>query len=152
MRREYQKGFRFAVLLTVAFLLPGTSTGQNIGEYVVAIHADLVKTDNVALVKKAQFGAEVNYFFFGNFGATTGVEVWTANDVSLLLGMRWYPSDDAFVRVRGLVGENDVSIGGGWAKPVGERFRFEAIGDFYFKVDFAIRAGFVYVINPQRSK
>jgi hypothetical protein len=121
--------------------------GQIAGDYMVGIQADLVKTDNTQLFDKAQFGAEVNYFVTKNFTGTAGLEIWTGDELSFLLGARWFPSDEGFVRARALIGENDLSIGGGWVKPLNNNFRFEAIADFYFKVDFSIRAGMVYIIK-----
>jgi hypothetical protein len=58
-------------------------------------------------------------------------------------------SDLFFVRTRCFVGNNDVAIGGGWNKPLGEKLRFEAMGDFYFKGDFAIRVGINYLFRKE---
>jgi hypothetical protein len=112
---------------------------------------DLIKTDNDGFVKKAQFGIEGNYFLTRKFTASAGVDLWTDDHVSLVLGGRWYPVDNVFVRARGLIGENDLAVGGGWAKPINENWRFEAIGDFYFKVDFSIRVGAVYIIRMKQK-
>jgi hypothetical protein len=128
-------------------LLTRLSFGQIAGDYLIGLQMDVVKTDNTGILEKAQFGAEVNYFVTRNFTGTTGLEIWTGNDLSFLIGARWFPNEDGFVRVRGLIGENDLSIGGGWIKPINDHFRFEAIADFYFKVDFSIRAGLTYVIR-----
>src|SRR5690349_480677 len=108
---------------------------------------DLIKSDNSGFLDKAQFGVEANYFITRKFTGTAGFEFWTADDFSVVLGARWFPIDEAFVRVRGLIGENDLAIGGGWTKPLSDVWRFEALGDFYFKGDFAIRAGVAYVIR-----
>ena len=121
-------------------------SAQNSGDYLIGIQTDLVKTDNTKLLDKAQFGVEANYFVNKHFTGSAGFEIWTADEISFLLGARWYPSQDGFVRIRGLIGENDLSLGGGWVKPLNENFRFEAIADFYFKIDFSIRAGIVYII------
>ena len=108
---------------------------------------DLIKTDNDGVLDKVQLGLEGHYFITRQFTLSLGTEIWTDDDFSLALGGRWFPVEEAFVRVRGLIGENDVSIGGGWTKPINDKFKFEAIGDFYFKGDFAIRAGLMYVIR-----
>jgi len=108
---------------------------------------DLIKSDNSGFLDKAQIGLEGNYFITRKFTGTAGVEFWTSDDVSFVLGARWFPIDEAFVRVRGLLGENDFAIGGGWTKPLNENLRFEAMGDFYFKGEFAIRAGVAYVFR-----
>lgn len=129
------------------FLLSYSVFGQLDGDYLVGAQIDIIKTDNSGIVEKAQFGAEVNYFVTKHFAGTAGFEVWTGDDLSFLIGARWFPNEDGFVRVRGLIGENDLSIGGGWVKPINDKIRFEAIADFYFKVDFSIRTGLIYVIR-----
>ena len=140
-----------SLLVLVLLLLFSRSFGQIAGDYIIGAQVDLIKTDNPGIFEKAQFGAEVNYFVTRNFAGTTGFEVWTGNDLSFLIGARWFPNEDGFIRVRGLIGENDLSIGGGWVKPMNERIRFEAIADFYFKIDFSIRVGMVYVIRRSSS-
>jgi hypothetical protein len=108
---------------------------------------DLIKTDVSGFLGKAQFGTEVNYFLDRKFTATAGLEVWTYDKPSFVIGGRWYAMDVLFIRARGLIGVNELSIGAGWSKPVSDNFRFEAIGDFYFTVDFSIRAGLAYVFR-----
>ncbi len=135
-------------LFFLAFIFSTTfSTAQIAKDILVGVGFDLVKTDNEGFGRKAQFGVEGNYFLTRKFTASAGVDFWTGDHVSLVLGGRWYPVENVFVRARGLIGENDFSIGGGWAKPINEQWRFEAMGDFYFKVNFAIRVGVVYVIR-----
>jgi hypothetical protein len=112
---------------------------------------DLIKTDNNGFLKKAQFGVEGNYFLTRKFTASAGFDYWTGDNFSLVLGGRWYPVENVFVRARGLIGENDFAIGGGWAKPINESWRFEAMGDFYFRVNFAVRVGAVYVIRMKQE-
>ncbi len=111
---------------------------------------DLIKTDYSSFLNKAQIGLEGNYFVLRHFAASTGVEIWTKQTSSFMMGMRWYPYDHVFVRLRGLIGTNDVSVGGGWVKPINDTWRFEAIGDFYVaETEFAIRAGMNYVIKSK---
>jgi hypothetical protein len=138
--------FSIAFIFSVSF-----SYAQIAKDILVGGSFDVIKTDNNGFVKKAQLGIEGNYFLTRKFTVSAGFEFWTGDNVSLVLGGRWYPVDNVFVRARGLIGENDLAIGGGWAKPINENWRFEAMGDFYFKVDFAIRIGAVYVIrmNPK---
>ena len=111
---------------------------------------DLIKTDNDHLAGKAQVGGEVNYFVARQFTGTGGFEIWSNDKASFVVGGRWYPVDHFFTRVRGLIGENDLSMGAGWSKPINGNLRFEAIGDFYFKLDFAVRVGAAYVIRRKR--
>jgi hypothetical protein len=134
-------------LLTLAGLLMviTSSRAQIAEDLMVGGHFDLVKTDYVNLLQKVQIGAEVNYFATRTITVTSGLEYWSTEGMSFLVGGRWYPKENAFVRLRGLVGANDLSIGAGWSKPMNENIRFEAIGDIYFKFDFAIRIGIVYI-------
>lgn len=113
----------------------------------IGTNVDLIKTDNVNIITKAQIGIEGNYFITRDITTTLGVEMWTSSGPSLVLGSRWFPTEDAFIRLRGYVGNNDLSVGAGWSRPLGTAFRFEAIGDFYFSIDFAIRAGVVYIFR-----
>jgi hypothetical protein len=136
------------LLATIATSLTLFSYSQIAKDFSISVHADLIKSDNSAFFEKAQASAEVNYFISRKFTATAGAEYWTAGpQASFVMGARWFPVAEAFVRVRGLVGANDISIGGGWGKPLHENWRFEAIGDFYTGGDIAIRAGFTYLIR-----
>jgi hypothetical protein len=117
----------------------------------IGISGDLVKTDTEGLLKKAQTGAEINYFLHRKVTVTGGIDIWTGSDdkVSFIIGGRWFPTEDFFVRARGLVGQNDITIGGGWTQPINEHLKFEAIGDFYFKADFSIRIGINYIFRQK---
>src|SRR5258706_4087964 len=108
---------------------------------------DLFKTDNRKLFDKAQINLEANYFVARSFAVGAGVELWSDHPNSFVMGMRWYADDHFFARLRGLIGANDVSIGGGWSKPFLTNWRFEALGDFYFKGDFGLRAGVAYILD-----
>ncbi len=139
-------------LFFLLFIFSSTfSFAQIAKDFLVGGSFDVIKTDNDGFVRKAQVGIEGNYFFTRNFTASAGFDFWTRDHVSLVLGARWYPIENVFVRARGLIGENDVSIGGGWSKPINENLHFEAMGDFYFKVDFAIRVGVVYVMRMKQQ-
>ena len=123
------------------------SYSQIAKDFLVGGGVDLIKSDNRGFLEKAQLGVEANYFITRKFTGSAGFEIWTADAFSFALGARWFPIDEAFVRVRGFIGANDLSIGGGWTKPLNEFWRFEAMGDFYFRGEFAIRAGVAYVIR-----
>jgi hypothetical protein len=117
-------------------------------DFMAGVNLDLIKSGNDGYFEKVQTSAELNYFITREFTATGGVEWWTSNNqVSLVMGSRWYPIPEAFIRVRGLIGANDVAVGGGWAKPLNVDWKFEAMGDIYFSGDVAIRAGLVYIIR-----
>lgn len=120
---------------------------QQANDMLVGGAFDLIKTDNEGFMYKAQVGGEFNYFIVQEFAATAGLEFWANNTMSAVAGARWYPLEHFFVRGRGLIGKNDLSLGAGWNKPLGSNFQFEAIGDFYFEGEFAIRVGLMYLIR-----
>jgi hypothetical protein len=139
-------------LLSIIFisLISYTLQAQSSNDILVGGGFDLIKTDNNQLFDKVQIGLEAHYFVVRNFAAGAGFEIWPQQKSSFMMGMRWYALDHVFVRARGLIGANDVSIGGGWAKPINENWRFEAIGDFYVAdTEFAIRAGVSYIIKKK---
>ena len=123
------------------------SFSQKANDFLVGGAFDVIKTDNEGFVQKAQVGGEFNYFITRNFAATGGLDIWANNVMSAVVGARFYPFDDFFVRGRGLIGKNDGSVGAGWSKPLRSNFRFEAIGDFYFEGEFAIRVGLMYLVR-----
>lgn len=140
------------ILFTIiAALLSMHSYSQTSGNLILSANLDLIKSNNDGYFEKAQTCIEVNYFLFRKFTATSGAEYWTDGDqFSLIIGGRWYPVEEAFIRIRGLIGANDVAIGGGWAKPLSEVWRIEAMGDVYIKGYIAIRAGIAYVIRIRK--
>lgn len=143
---DVRKISQLALIITVAFAT--TTMAQSNNDITVGGSVDLIKTNYSSFLNKGQIGLEANYFVVRHFAASAGVEIWTKQKSSFMMGMRWYPHDHVFVRLRGLIGANDVSLGGGWVKPINDAWRFEAIGDFYVAdTEFAIRAGLSYVIK-----
>jgi hypothetical protein len=121
---------------------------QSTNDFLINGGLDLIKTDNDKIFGKAQFGIEVNYFIERHFAVGAGGDFWTQGANSFVLGARWYPSDNIFLRFRGLIGYNDAALGVGYTKPVSKNFRIEGMADLYFKrPDFGLRAGVSYVIN-----
>ena len=114
----------------------------------IASHFDLIKSDNDGFLEKMQGGFEGSYYFSRKLAATAGVEWWTGTNVIAIPGIRFCPIDEAFFRVRGLIGK-DLSIGGGFAKPLSDKLRIEATGDLYFEGHIAIRAGLAYGFGPR---
>lgn len=137
-------------LLTIVFV---KSNAQSSHDVMLSGGLDLIKTDFSGFVEKAQIGIEGNYFITRKFSAGAGLEFWTGDATSFTLGGRYYIVDNFFVRFRGLIGANDAALGAGWAKPLNETWRFEAMGDFYFaQTEFAIRAGVSYIIKHKDVK
>jgi hypothetical protein len=137
---------RILTTLVLLFVI-STTSAQIAKDFMVGGAADLIKTDNDGFLEKVQLGLEGHYFITRQITASAGVELWSDDDASLALGARWFPVEEAFIRLRGLIGQNDISIGGGWTKPINDKLKFEAMGDFYFEGEFAIRAGLMYVIR-----
>ena len=114
----------------------------------IASHFDLIKSDNDGFLEKMQGGFEGSYYFSRKLAATAGVEWWTDTNVIAIPGIRFCAIDEALFRVRGLIGK-DLSIGGGFAKPLSDKLRIEATGDLYFEGHIAIRAGLAYGFGPR---
>jgi hypothetical protein len=137
-------------LFPVCFLLLGAHLcySQQQTDFLIATQMDLIKSDYDGYFQKTQVGLEANYFISEKFTASAGLEFWTRDGVTAAVGTRWYPSRDAFIRARALFGSfGDVSIGGGWAKPMSETLRFESMADFYFAGNYSIRIGLAYLIR-----
>ena len=136
----------FFLVLTL-MLVSFRSFSQKANDFLVGGAFDLIKTDNGGFIQKAQVGGEFNYFITPTFTATGGLDIWADNAMSAVVGARFYPLDHFFTRARGLIGKNDLSLGAGWNKPLRSKFQFEAIGDFYFEGEFAVRVGLMYLIR-----
>jgi hypothetical protein len=135
------------ITVAVLFFTAVNSSAQIAKDFMVGGGFDLIKTDNDGFLSKGQFASEGHYFVTRQFTLSSGLEIWTGDGLSLTLGARWFPVEEAFIRLRGLIGENDLAIGGGWTKPINDKLKFEAMADFYFEGEFAIRAGVMYVIR-----
>ena len=131
----------FVFVFTIVIAHPCFS--QRAQRVMVGVQTDLIKSDNDGFFEKMQGGFEGSYYFSRKFAASAGVEWWTESDVLPVIGGRFCPIDEAFVRLRGFIGK-DFSIGGGFSKPLSDRVRLEAIADFYFQGYIAIRAGMAY--------
>jgi hypothetical protein len=134
-------------LFILLIVLSGTAYAQSSQDFMIGGGLDFLKTDNQELFQKAQIGFEANYFVIRKFTVTAGVDLWTERESSFVFGSRWYLADKFFARFRGLIGQNDFSIGAGGAIPFQKNWRFELIGDFYFEGEFAVRTGVAYVIS-----
>lgn len=143
------------LLILSLLLLALSARSQSTGDFMLGIGTDLLKTDIHEPFNKAQVGLELNYFVKKNFSATLGADIWSQGDDSFVVGMRWYFIDVSshsranyyFLRLRGLIGVNDVALGFGWARALTSTLRVEALGDYYFNSEFAIRGGIAYVFK-----
>jgi hypothetical protein len=138
------------ILPVLLSLLSTASYAQRTQRVMMGVHADLIKTDNDGLFEKMQGGFEGSYYLSRKFALTTGVEWWSDNDNPILLfGARFCPIDEAYFRIRGLL-QNDLAVGAGFARPLSDKLRVEALADIYFSGQIAIRAGIAYGIgrNP----
>lgn len=134
--------------LFLIFILAVTlSFSQSSQDFMLGGGLDLLKTDNEKLFDKAQVGIELNYFVIRKVTLTAGVEIWTRRDESFVFGSRYYFTDHIFARARGLIGENDFSLGLGGAVALKKNLRFELLGDFYFNGEFALRSGLAYILR-----
>ena len=137
----------FAVLLLALVSQVGFS--QSTHDFLIGGGFDFIKTDQNGLLKKAQFGLDVNYFVIRHFAVGGGAEIWTGpQKSSFVMGMRLYFNEKVFMRFRGLIGANDASLGFGYAYPLKNNIRLEGIGDYYFSGRaLAIRAGISFVLK-----
>lgn len=141
---------RYLILLAT-FLFTVNTQAQIAKDFIFGGGIDLVKSDYQDFFNKMQIGLEANYYLTREFTASGGFELWVEDKASIAIGGRWYFIEEAFIRVRGLIGENDLNIGFGWTKPISHDLKFEAIADFYFEGDLAIRAGLVYVMRKEEQ-
>jgi hypothetical protein len=139
------------LLSLIPVLITASSFSQIAKDYSVGTNLDLIRSDNDGYFEKAQASVEVNYFLFRKLTATAGAEYWTRNQqASLVMGGRWFPVKEAFLRLRGLIGSNDIALGGGWSKPLKpeSNWYFESMADVYIIHGYVtIRAGVVYVVK-----
>jgi hypothetical protein len=134
----------YSVALSIALTLCSfCGLCQRAQQFTIGVQADLIKSDNDGFFEKMQGGLEANYYFSRKFSATAGLEWWTEENLRLVVGVRFSPIDEAFIRMRGLPG-NDFSVGVGFAKPLSERIRIEAMSDLYLEGYIAIRAGIAF--------
>jgi len=124
------------------------SYAQRAQRLMVGVHADIIKSDNDGFFEKVQAGMESRVYLSRKFAVTGGVEWWTSHRPVPVFGIRVCPIDEAFLRIRGLL-RKDISLGGGFSKPLSENFRIEAMADFFFTGHIAIRGGIAYGLGPR---
>ncbi len=140
------------ILLTTLIFISLQSLAQSTKDILVGGGFDLGKTDFSKLFNKAQLGIEGHYFVVRHFAVGVGTELWTTGQSSsFMMGARWYPTENLFVRFRGLIGANDAAAGVGYSYPYKDSWRIEAMGDFYFgTTEVSLRVGAAYVIKSKK--
>ena len=138
---------RNLIVVAVTLLAVVSAKAQGSGDILIGAGLDVLKSNNTGFGNQVQLGAEANYFINSEFSVTGGVENWTAGKTSLIIGGRYYIQENIFARVRGIIGDNDISVGGGYSYPLNKHWRVEAIGDIYFEGDFGIRGGVAYMLG-----
>jgi hypothetical protein len=96
-------------LVFTLLLVPFHSFSQKANDFLVGGAFDLIKTDNEGFIQKAQ-GGEFNYLITARIASTGGLDIWADNNMSAVIGARWYPLDHFFTRARGLIGKNDLPL------------------------------------------
>ncbi|HNP07782.1 MAG TPA: hypothetical protein PKN99_09140 [Cyclobacteriaceae bacterium] len=137
-------------LLIVVFILGMVNwvSAQSTSDIMLGGGVDFIKTDNPGVFEKSQIGFEVNYFVVRHFAVGLGAEIWSNQKNSFAMGARWYANENVFLKFKGLIGANDVALGGGYAKALTQYLRLEGMGDFYVNnSEFGIRIGLAYVIK-----
>ena len=135
------------ILVTVILFAAISAKAQGAGDLLIGAGLDILKSNNTGFGDQVQLGVEANYFINSEFSVTGGVENWTAGKTSLIIGGRYYIQENIFARVRGIIGDNDISVGGGYSYPLSKNWRVEAMGDIYFEGDFALRGGVAYLLG-----
>jgi len=141
----YIHGSSMRVFLLVLASLCSTSTlAQTHERFMVMVQGDLIRTDQAGFLTQLQAGAEAGYQIGKRWWATGGVEWWSGDGLMAVGGARYFPVDEAFIRLRGLI-RQDIAVGGGFVKPLSTRLRFEAMTDYYIMEGLiAIRAGLAW--------
>lgn len=133
------------VLCLFIFLTMGYSAQS---QWRVAGGINILTTPFFENVPKYRLGVEANYFMQSSFALTGGLE-FIEKDVAGSLGMRYYPINPVFLRMRGILSsDSDLALGMGYALKLNKKWRMETMAD-YFAVssDFAIRLGLGLSLN-----
>ena len=139
------------VFMGFVFLISTLPTySQTAGNIMVGGGLDLIKSDINGFAEKVQLGFEANYFINRNFGISGGFEIWSGggNNNSAMVGLRWYPIQKFFLRFRGLIGQDDFGIGGGYSHVLNANWRLEGMADYYLdQGELGLRFGAAYIFR-----
>lgn len=129
-------------LFTIVILVLAFNVMESKAQWRIAGGLDLLSTPFFENVPKYRFGVEANYFVASSFALTGGLE-FIEKDLGGSVGLRYYPINPVFLRMRGILKDNsDLAIGMGYAIGLNSKWRLETMAD-YFAVSsgFAIRLG-----------
>lgn len=140
------------IIFSVLFLSVGINrvqAQQADGSFLVSTGLDLVRSDLNQVMERAQFGAEVNYFYLHHLSFSGGFEYNLNRPNQVTGGIRWYPLEPVFIRARALVGnEADMSFGLGYTYNFTYRVRLESMADYYVHESaLGARVAIAIVIN-----
>lgn len=130
-------------IVLALLLISSIAFSQQRKSVLLSVSGDVYRTDNTGLFGKAQLGTELNYFVANRLTVSGGYEFWSAGQNPVTFGMRLYPINATFVRVRGLIMNSpDVSLGIGAVNSLDNNWKIELIGDYFYNLGgFAFRLG-----------
>ena len=140
------------IVLIASFLLINTAklqAQQAGGSFLVSAGMDLIRTDLYKILERAQFGAEVNYFYRHHLSFSGGYEYNINHPNQVTAGLRYYPLEPVFLRARALLGNGaDLGLGAGYTYNLTYRLRLEGITDYYIqRKALGVRVGLAFLIN-----
>jgi len=140
------------IVLLASFLLFNTAklqAQQAGGSFLVSAGMDLIRTDLYKILERAQFGAEVNYFYSHQLSFSGGYEFNINHPNQVTAGLRYYPLEPVFLRARALLGNGaDLGLGAGYTYNLSYRLRLEGITDYYIQRQaLGVRVGLAFLIN-----
>ncbi|AEL25073.1 hypothetical protein [Cyclobacterium marinum] len=119
------------------------------GSFLVSTGVDLIRTDLNKILERAQFGAEVNYFYLHQLSFSGGYEYNINHPNQVTAGLRYYPLEPVFLRARALLGNGaDFGLGAGYTYNLSYRMRLEGMTDYYVqRKAIGLRVGLAILIN-----
>jgi hypothetical protein len=119
------------------------------GSFLVSTGVDLIRTDLSKVLERAQFGAELNYFYLHHLSFSGGYEYNINKPNQVTAGLRYYPLEPIFLRARALLGNGaDFGIGAGYTHNLSYRMRLEGMTDYYVqRKAIGIRVGLAVLIK-----
>ena len=135
------------LLLPLLLLISLNCLGQIKGDLLFEGGFDVIKSDIQSAFNKAQFGAELGYFLSGELAISGGLELWSEESASLLIGARYALNDKIYLKGRVLLGADKISLGGGYSFFFSEKVRFNAGAEVYHTGELALRVSSMWTIR-----